>query len=163
MISTHQRMKAYCSEPLSHIENYDKAVADDEHVWVCHHRAEVLPCGRYTVAQLQKHGLYWHRPASELIFLRRDVHTRLHRNGTHHSDEAKRKISAYLTNRQDTSTPVEMTRISDGFTKVFPSMSEAARWLKLNGRHSASSRRISECCRGRRESIYGTKWRIIHG
>ena len=25
MISTHQRMKAYCSEPLSHIENYDKA------------------------------------------------------------------------------------------------------------------------------------------
>lgn len=68
----------YCCEDISEIENYELAVNDAEHVWCCHHRAEILPCGRYTVAQLQKHGLYWNRPASELIFLRHDEHSRLH-------------------------------------------------------------------------------------
>ena len=99
MISTHPRLKTYCSEPLENIENYEQAVNDKEHMWHCHHRAEILPCGRYTVDQLKKHGLYWHRPASELIFITETEHVRLHQIGNknccgkHHSDETRHKMS----------------------------------------------------------------------
>lgn len=80
---------AYCCESISKIENYELAVKDTEHVWCCHHRAEILPCGIYSVDQLQKYGLYWNRPASELIFLKHDEHSRLHGN---HPIEGVREV-----------------------------------------------------------------------
>lgn len=90
MISESKARK-YCSEPLEQIENYDKAVADKEHQWDCHHRGEILPCGVYSVSDLKKFGLYWNRPASELILIRHDEHVRLHMNNL--SDETKKKLS----------------------------------------------------------------------
>lgn len=78
MISQDNKIKRYCSESLKLVENYDKAVADTEHQWDCHHRGEVLPCGVFSVQDLEKFGLYWHRPASELVFLRYDEHRSLH-------------------------------------------------------------------------------------
>lgn len=83
--------KKYCSEPLENIENYDKAVADTKHIWDCHHRAEILPCGVYSRKDLKKFGLYWHRPASELIFLRHDEHIRIH--GSNLSTKTKRRMA----------------------------------------------------------------------
>ena len=93
-----RQVKRYCYEP-EQIENYDKAIADTEHVWHCHHRGEVLPCGTYSIQDLKKFGLYWNRPASELIFLTPEEHVSLHKKGNKyrlggkHSEEAKRKIS----------------------------------------------------------------------
>lgn len=83
--------KLFCSEPIENIENYEEAVNDKEHMWDCHHRAEILPCGVFTPKQLQKHGLYWHRPACELIFLTSSAHRRLH--NLHSSEETNRKRS----------------------------------------------------------------------
>ena len=51
---------AYCCEDISNIENYDKAVADKDNVWQCHHKAEILPCGNFSVQDLIKHKLYYH-------------------------------------------------------------------------------------------------------
>ena len=34
--------KNYCSEDISLIENYDKAVNDKEQTWHCHHRREII-------------------------------------------------------------------------------------------------------------------------
>ena len=105
MISEKQ-VKRYCSEPLEHIENYDMAMADTEHQWDCHHRGEVLPCGVFSVQGLKSFGIYWHRPASELVFLRHDEHTKLHNKGNkynlglHHSEETKRKMSGALKGRK---------------------------------------------------------------
>ena len=148
MISRDPRLRRYCSEDLSRIENYDKAVADTKHVWDCHHRAEILPCGVFTPKQLQKHGLYWHRPASELIFLRHDEHTMLH-NG--HKPVFREKCE------------VVMTRVSDGFTQTFPSQMDAVRWLRGNGFPKAAQCNISYACSGRggkkRKTIYGATWR----
>ena len=70
--------KSFCSEELNKIENYEQAVADEEHMWECHHRGEILPCGIYSKHELIRHGLYWKRPASELIYLRHDHHRKLH-------------------------------------------------------------------------------------
>lgn len=85
--------KTYCCEDISKIENYDEAIADKTQMWHCHHRAEILPCGRYTVDQLRKYGLYWHRPACELIFLRHDEHRILHRKGMKMCQDTRRKMS----------------------------------------------------------------------
>lgn len=88
-----QNANAFCGEDISNIENYEKAVDDKTQTWDCHHRAEILPCGRFGVDDLKKFGLYFHRPASELIFLTRADHIKLHFTGTHRSEETKAKLS----------------------------------------------------------------------
>lgn len=89
-----RRAKAYCCEDISLIENYDKAIADEAQTWNCHHRGEVLPCGVFSPADLQKFGLYWYRPACELIFLTKAEHNKLH--NTNSKDETRKKKSASM-------------------------------------------------------------------
>lgn len=153
--------KKFCSEPIENIENYDKAVADTENVWDCHHRAEILPCGRYTMAQLQKHRMYWYRPASELIFLRHDVHTSLHHKGKILSEKTKHQMIESLRAESKLKKMVEMTRLSDGFTMTFPSQHEAVRYLRENGFPKADNGNISRCCHGTKHFVYGAKWRFV--
>ena len=78
--------KKYCCDDISNIENYELAINDTIQTWECHHRGEVLPCGRYTPKDLIKFGLYYSRPASELIFLTPDDHRQLHFKGVHRPD-----------------------------------------------------------------------------
>lgn len=94
------RAKKYCCEDLSLIENYELAIADTTKTWQCHHRAEILPCGIYRVKHLKLFRLYYHRPASELVFLTEADHKHIHSYGKshylfgkHHSEEAKKKMS----------------------------------------------------------------------
>ena len=87
-----QTIKKFCCEDPSLIENYDKAIADTTQMWECHHRGEVLPCGRFSRADLKKFGLYYHRPASELIFLTPSVHRQLHKKGFPRSEATKKAI-----------------------------------------------------------------------
>lgn len=89
--------KRYCSEDISKIENYDKAIDDTTQTWECHHRGEILPCGRFSKADLEKFGLYENRPASELVFMTASNHASIHDNwnwtGKHHSEATKKKLS----------------------------------------------------------------------
>lgn len=101
------RAMLYCCEDISNIENYELALNDKEQVWHCHHRGEILPCGRYSMDSLKKFGLYWNRPASELIFMTCSEHRRLHAHamgfggggryywkGKHMPSEVTEKMSA---------------------------------------------------------------------
>ena len=81
----------YCKEDISHIENYDIAIKDTKQ-WDCHHKAELLPCGRFSIAQLKKYGLYFNRPANELIFIRHDYHIGMHMKGIKRSIETIENI-----------------------------------------------------------------------
>ena len=83
----------YCCEQLELVENYAAAIADDFQGWDIHHRGEILPCGRFSTDDLKKFGLYWNRPASELIWLRHDEHIALHMTGMKRSTDACKKIS----------------------------------------------------------------------
>lgn len=92
------RAKCFCSEDISLIENYNEAIASEEG-WDIHHRGEILPCGRYSRDDLKKFGLYYNRPACELIFLLHSDHTRLHtrgkspwNKGKHLSEDTKKKL-----------------------------------------------------------------------
>ena len=88
--------KKYCCEDPSLIENYDKAISDTTQIWEIHHRGEVLPCGRFSRDDLKKFGLYYNRPASELIFLTSSEHQRLHLKGVQKSETHKKAISDSL-------------------------------------------------------------------
>ena len=100
--------KAYCSEDISKIENYEQAVNDKTQMWDCHHRLEIQGQFRNSTALLKKCGLYYHVPASQLIFLTKSEHRRLHgivkpfcgekhpMFGKHHSEETRKKMSMSL-------------------------------------------------------------------
>ena len=93
-------LKSYCQD-YTKIENYDKAVADKENMWHCHHRLEIGSNGeRISHKDLIRQGLYYNRPASELIFLTNSEHKRLHQSGKKLSDETKIKISKYRSGKQ---------------------------------------------------------------
>lgn len=74
-----EQIHKYCREDPALIENYDLAVSSKER-WHCHHRLELTLNGEeaLTIRDLKRFGMYYHRPAFELIFLRIDAHTKLH-------------------------------------------------------------------------------------
>ena len=84
----------FCKD-YKNIENYKKAKADNFKNWCCHHRLETHNSDGerrlvvITVAELQALDMYYNRPASELIFLRKGEHSSLHTP----SDDAKNKMS----------------------------------------------------------------------
>lgn len=84
------QVKKYCSEDISLIENYSQAVADQEETWHCHHRRELSE--QKSGNQLIVDGEYYGRPASELIFLTKSEHHRLH--SKNQRPETLAKISA---------------------------------------------------------------------
>lgn len=100
-----KKVKQFCSEDISLIENYQEAIIDHTQTWHCHHRLEI---------ELNKSGnelismnLYYNRPASELIFLTKSDHMSLHQKihnnfnfrkdngwtGKHRSENEKHRIS----------------------------------------------------------------------
>ena len=65
------------------IENYDIAMKDNLKGWDIHHRLELHPdCTlRFTRHSLIKLDLYYNRPPTELIWLRRSEHIGIHNKG----------------------------------------------------------------------------------
>ena len=89
-----RNVRYYCCEDISYIENYDKAITDRNGVWDCHHRLEVGANGQViSKEELIEHGLYYNRPANELIFLTHNEHARLHNKNKQVSDSTRKKMS----------------------------------------------------------------------
>ena len=88
--------KQFCKEPEK-IENYEKAKKDNFKGWECHHRLETHTSDgkRRAVDIPQKElialGMYYNRPASELIFLTTREHNAF-RRGRKRSVETKKKL-----------------------------------------------------------------------
>ena len=139
--------KSFCCEDISLIENYDKAIADTTQTWHCHHRGEVLPCGRFSVDDLKKFGLYYKRPASELIFLTPFAHLKLHKGGVHISEATKKAMSEAHSKKI-----LQFTK-SGEFIKEWPSMLETSSQLKINCGN------ICSCCNGIRKYAGGYIWK----
>ena len=135
---------AYCCEDISKIENYEQAVNDKTQTWACHHRAEILPCGRFSRDDLIKYRLYYQRPANELIFLTKAEHTKLHRCGIKLSQLQKEYIGI-KTKEGMKSVPKEKLQHMLGRTGI----------LNPNfGRHHTeeAKKKISEAGKGRKQS-----------
>lgn len=92
-----QAAYAFCREPIENIENYEEAVNSKEK-YVCHHK-NGAPFTGFSKMDLIKMKMYYHRPASELIFVSESEHMKLHRKGIKMSDETKKKISDSKTGK----------------------------------------------------------------
>lgn len=74
------------SEEKEQIDNYELALKDDFKGWTIHHRLEThnsdgeLRPVSITADELKALNMYYNRPASELIFLTRSEHMKLHRS-----------------------------------------------------------------------------------
>ena len=88
---------AFCSEPLEKIEHYEEALAEGFKGWCMHHRLEIQPDGtRMSRKDLKDKGLYYDRPAEELVFMRNGEHMTLHMTGMKRSTDTCKKMSASL-------------------------------------------------------------------
>ena len=152
--------KNFCCEDLSLIENYDKAVADTTQTWECHHRGEVLPCGRFSRDDLKKFGLYYKRPAAELIFLTPSAHRQLHNKGIPRSEATKKAIGEALKghsvseeHRAKLSKKILQFTKSGEFINEWPSAMEASRQIGI------VQPSICNCCNGKYKSAGGYIWK----
>ena len=97
----------FCAEPLDKIEHYEEALAEGFKGWCMHHRLEIQPDGALMSAkELIDQGLYYGRPAEELVFMREHDHRSMHKAGAnhhlfgkHHSAETCNKIAETLKGR----------------------------------------------------------------
>ena len=89
MIAKIKLLEKYCSE-YTKIENYEEAVKSPLK-YDLHHRREISEIK--SSKQLKSEGLYWQRPASELIFLEHGEHIRLHTEGKNLSAETRQRMS----------------------------------------------------------------------
>lgn len=122
-----KKAKLFCCEDISLIENYDKAMNDDneETIWICHHRLgiELNKSGE----ELEAMGLYWNRPASELLFLTTNEHTRLHNEKRWESQEKRDKLSEKLKK------VYESQEIRDKISKALSVPKRKFKWRTPNG------------------------------
>ena len=121
-----RKVRSYCCGDIRLIENYYKAVSDKTQTWQCHHRAEIMPWGRFSRGDLEKHGLLFNRPANELVFLTQFEHKSIHKNhlGHKHSNETKLRMS--LSKRGKASNRKGAHHTEDARRKII---------LALSGRH----------------------------
>ena len=107
--NTEKQIKScYCINPKQ-IENYAFAISDDKHMWDCHHRLETRfsdgtlrpKNAQLSKAELIALGMYYNRPAEELIFLTRSEHLKEHQStkGTKWTDEQRKKHSEIMKGR----------------------------------------------------------------
>ena len=159
--------KRYCKEPEK-IENYEKAKKDNFKGWHCHHRLETHNSDgerrlvNISMDELKALGMYYNRPAEELIFLTIREHNAFnkgkliseehkkkvseankynkHALGYHHSEETRKKISeAHKDKPRSEETKKKIAEASKGNTNV-----RGRHWYN-NGK---ISKRAYECPEG---------------
>ena len=87
-----KKVKSYCKDDISLIENYSEAVNSSE-IWVCHHRLETTLNGEAALShtELIRLNMYYKRPYFELIFMKASDHQALHNSIRIWSDASKEK------------------------------------------------------------------------
>ena len=127
-------------------------------MWDIHHRRECDENGRtlFTKKQLIKNGLYFNRPASELIFVTRSMHCKLHREMLENIGKKYGAINGKKTgaiNGKKRSLPILQFSKDWTLIKEWPSATEAERQLRI------SRPSICHCLKCRRNSAGGFVWR----
>lgn len=181
------RNKYFCSEDISLIENYEKALADNFKGWVIHHRLETHNFdGTKRKRDLSREDLmaldmYLYRPADELIFMRTADHTYLHNKDKHPSEEQKRKMSEAAKRRVASEEGKrKLSEASKGKTpwnKGVPCYEETRKKLSEVNKGKQFSeetrKKISEANKGKHrseehkrkisEAMKGKHWKLVDG
>ena len=125
-------------------------------MWNIHHRRECDSEGRtlFTKKQLIEMNLYVKRPASELIFVTRSMHSKLHREMCSKGGKIGGKIGGKSPSKiEKQSIPILQLTKDGTLIKEWPSAKEAE--LQLGIYHQ----NICSCLKGRYKSAGGFVWR----
>ena len=175
--------KLYCRDDISKIENYEQAINDKEHKWVCHHRLEFTINGEFahTSKELKRMGMYYHRPYFELIFMKRIEHRHLHaskenlreetlrkmskaQKGKKLTEEHKRRVSESMKGRKlSKEHKIKISESRKGI--IFSEEHRKNLSLSLKGRKytEESKRKFSEVHKGKTRSEFGEKFKEHYG
>ena len=149
-----KKAKRYCCEEISLIENYNRAIADQKKTWDIHHRKECDENGKtlFTCKQLAEMNLYYNRPASELVFVTRSTHCKIHREHRAKNYKALGKKTGAINGKKN-SIPIIQFSLDGTLIREWPSLSEAGRQLGIHQQN------IGQCCKGRLKHAGGFVWR----
>ena len=140
------KFEKFCKNP-ENIENYDKALADNFIGWECHHRLQTWTSDGerravdISASELQALGMYYGRPASELIFMKHSEHASLHQKGKQKSEETKKKMSEAQKGRFVS----EETK-----NKISETLKGNIPWNKGKQNSKETRKKISEANKGRK-------------
>ena len=144
-------IKYLCNEDISLIENYDKAIADTTQVWHLHHRLETDK--NLSAKELMSMKMYYHRPASELIFLTPFEHYNLHFKDKPRSEATKAKMrkprseEAKANMRKPKSEEAKANMRKPKSKKTRKKMSESAKKRKPRSEESRKKQSESMKCK----------------
>ena len=147
--------KKYCSEDVSLIENYYQAITDKDKMWDIHHKRECDENGKtlFTYKQLIDMNLYFKRPASELIFVTKSMHKKMHREQMQNCGKIGGKIAGKSPSRiEKISIPILQFTKEGTFIKEWQSVNEACRKLGIG------SSSICQCCKDKCKQAGGFRW-----
>ena len=155
--------KSYCSEPLELIENYQQALAENFEGWDIHHRLEIQKDGtRVSAQELKDNGLYYDRPANELVFMRHGEHRSLHNvgntymKGHKHSEESRKKNS--LAHRGKHPSAETRLKLSEALKGKHPSAETRRKLSVNNGRFWKGKHQTQEHRQKIAEAFTGMLW-----
>lgn len=174
-------VKRVCKDYI-HIENYDKAIADDSQTWICHHRLETHTSDNkrrlvdLSVDELKVLDIYWNRPSEELIFLTRKDHAKLHSEhndkwttlGHKHTKEAKAKISEAASKARKGCHLSEehKKKLSEAHKGKHHTEDSKRKMSEVKkGKHLSdkAKKKLSEARKGERNPMYGKHWKLVDG
>lgn len=139
----------YCCEDISKIENYELAKVDNFKGWNCHHRLELVATGGVCdvlAKDLIDWGIYYNRPADELIFLTRSEHTTIHNKAKGCTSETKKKMSEAHKGKSSWSKGKHMT---EEWKKLHPTFGVSYGY-KDKHHSEETKKKISEALKRRR-------------
>ena len=136
-------LKKYCDE-IEKVENYDLAKADNFKGWVVHHRLEISVNGEEvrTPDDLDRLGMYYHRPYFELIFMRRTDHQTMHDLAKPRNTEEIRKKNSEGVKRAYSEGRIDVSGEKNGmYGKKPPNFIENPTKAQLRRRKNKRKRR----------------------
>lgn len=146
------RFERYCKE-YENIENYDKALKDNFKGWEVHHRLETHNSDgeRREVdigyKELKALGIYYNRPAEELIFLTSSEHSVLHTKGKQAWNKGKKMSEEFC--RKDSESH-KGKHASDETRRKMSAMRKGEKHPMYGKHHSEETRnKISEANKGK--------------
>ena len=155
-------LKVVCRNPEL-IENYELAKADNFKGWVIHHRLETISTGAVVTSTRQDlidWGIYYDRPADELIYLTRAEHNKIH--AAEIPEETRKRISNSLKGKNTWTKGNQTWWLGRHHTEEAKlKISKASTGRK----HSIESRlKVSKALKGRKNTwIIGSHWKLVDG